>query len=206
MRPAFAFWSFVGYGGDPLDPRLVDLGAALEMLHTFALVHDDVMDGSAVRRHAPTVHCSLQADHERYGWSGERRRFGEGMAVLLGDLAFVYADFLTSTLPHPVRRCFHDMKVELHVGQYLDLWGAAQRNQTVDRTASVTRYKTAKYSVERPLHLGAALIGDGALQPESTQARCLTAYGLAVGEAFQLRDDLLGAYGDPQITGKPIGD
>ena len=80
IRPAFAFWGFVGCGGDPLDPRLVDLGAALEMLHTFALVHDDVMDGSALRRHAPTVHCALQADHERHGWLGEasaiRRGYG----------------------------------------------------------------------------------------------------------------------------------
>jgi geranylgeranyl diphosphate synthase, type I len=201
MRPAFCFWGFIGAGGEPEDHRVIDLAAAVEMLHTFALVHDDVMDGSDTRRHAPTVHRSLAELHREQGWRGERRRFSEGMAVLIGDLAFVYADRLAAGLPHDVTQLFDEMRVELHVGQYLDLLAAAQGRPDQDRADLVIRYKTAKYSVERPLHLGAALaggldeLGDG-----------FTEFGLAVGEAFQLRDDLLGAFGDPALTGKPQGD
>jgi geranylgeranyl diphosphate synthase, type I len=201
LRPAFCFWAFVGGGGDVEDPRIVDLGAAIEMLHTFALVHDDVMDGSDTRRHAPTVHRSLAHEHRRNGWRGERRRFSEGMAVLIGDLAFVYADRLVAGQPQPVGRLFDDMRVELHVGQYLDLMAAASPQPDQDRADTVLRYKTAKYSVERPLHLGAALAGSvDELGPG------LTDFGLAVGEAFQLRDDVLGAFGEPSVTGKPRGD
>lgn len=213
-RPAFAYWSFVGTGGDPGDPRLVDLGAALEMLHTFALIHDDVMDGSLTRRHAPTVHRLWHSAHRHHQWRGESRRFAEGMAVLLGDLAFVYAERLIAELPAAVRHCFHEMEVELHIGQYLDLFGAAQHQPDPHRAALVTRYKTAKYSVERPLMLGAALSEGFLRNPTGPTGRicrlarpaALSAFGLAVGEAFQLRDDLLGAFGDPALTGKPIGD
>jgi geranylgeranyl diphosphate synthase, type I len=215
LRPEFAYWSFVGCGGDPDDPALLDLACALEMLHTFALIHDDVMDGSAVRRHAPTVHHALMETHQQGLWRGEPRRFAEGMAVLLGDLAFVYAGRFCSDLPAAVRQCFHEMAVELHVGQYLDLLGAAQANG-VERAALVTRYKTAKYSVERPLLLGALLANGADLDAGAaadngnglagSRDAALSCYGLAVGEAFQLRDDLLGAFGDPALTGKPIGD
>lgn len=201
LRPAFCFWAFIGGGGNPDDPLVVDLGAAIEMLHTFALVHDDVMDGSDTRRHAPTVHRALATEHDVNAWRGERRRFSEGMAVLIGDLAFVYADRLMGGQPRPVARLFDEMRVELHVGQYLDLMAAASPQPDRRRAETVLRYKTAKYSVERPLHLGAALagsldeLGDG-----------LTEFGLAVGEAFQLRDDVLGAFGEPSVTGKPRGD
>jgi geranylgeranyl diphosphate synthase type I len=206
LRPAFAYWAFVGCGGDPADPRIVDLGAALEMLHTFALVHDDVMDGSAMRRHEPTVHRSFQALHEQRRWRGESRRFGEGMAVLLGDLAFVYADGVAQGLPGHVRELLHEMKVELHVGQYLDLMSAAQANSSCARAEHVIRFKTAKYSVERPLQLGSALAHSGVNGHDAERAASLREFGLAVGEAFQLRDDLLGAFGDEVVTGKPVGD
>jgi len=201
IRPAFCFWAFVGAGGDADDRRIADLGAAVEMLHTFALVHDDVMDGSDTRRHAPTVHRAVEGLHAASAWRGEPRRFSEGMAILLGDLAFVYADRLVAEFPREVTDLFGEMQVELHVGQYLDMMGAARRDLDRDRAETVIRYKTAKYSVERPLHLGAALagrlgdLGDG-----------LSSFGLAVGEAFQLRDDVLGAFGDPAETGKPTGD
>ncbi len=201
LRPAFCFWAFVGAGGDPTDGRIADLGAAVEMLHTFALVHDDVMDGSDTRRHAPTVHRAVEALHADAHWSGEARRFSEGMAVLLGDLAFVYADRLVAAFPRAVTDLFGEMQVELHVGQYLDMMGAARRDLDRERAETVIRYKTAKYSVERPLHLGAALAGRlDDLGPG------LSRFGLAVGEAFQLRDDVLGAFGDPAETGKPAGD
>lgn len=209
LRPEFAYWGFVGSGGDPEDLRLLELTAALEMLHTFALVHDDVMDGSTVRRHAPTLHQSLQDSHINGQWRGEARRFSEGMAVLLGDLAFVYAGNFCATLPPVVRSGFHEMAIELHVGQYLDLLGAAHPTSPPHRASLVTRYKTAKYSVERPLLLGSALAAcpeQPASWPSAKREQALSRYGLAVGEAFQLRDDLLGAFGDPALTGKPSGD
>ncbi len=201
LRPAFCFWAFVGAGGDPADPRIAELGAAVEMLHTFALVHDDVMDGSDTRRHAPTVHRAVEALHADARWSGEARRFSEGMAILLGDLAFVYADRLVAGFPRPVTDLFGEMQIELHVGQYLDMMGAARRDLDRERAETVIRYKTAKYSVERPLHLGAALAGG-----LDDVGPGLSRFGLAVGEAFQLRDDVLGAFGDPAETGKPAGD
>jgi geranylgeranyl diphosphate synthase type I len=201
LRPAFCWWGFVGGGGDRDDPRIVDLCAAVEMLHTFALVHDDVMDGSDTRRSSPTVHRSVAGCHAEQGWRGEERRVSEAVAVLLGDLAFVYADQLLRQQPAPVMALFDEMRVELHVGQYLDLMAAASPEPDQGRAETVLRYKTAKYSVERPLHLGAALAGS---LPQLEQG--LSGYGLAVGEAFQLRDDLLGAFGDPAVTGKPRGD
>ncbi len=219
LRPAFAFWAYVGSGGPADDTAIVDLAAALEMLHTFALVHDDVMDGSDTRRHAPTVHRALTDVHEAQHWHGESRRFGEGVAVLLGDLALVYADGLAAPLPSAVRQCFQEMKIELHVGQYLDVWGAASGEQHPTRAAAVVRHKTAKYSVERPLRLGAVLAASTTATASSgphrsarthgvdaARERALSEFGLAVGEAFQLRDDLLGAFGDPAVTGKPVGD
>jgi geranylgeranyl diphosphate synthase, type I len=201
LRPAFCLWGFVGGGGDAGDRRVVELCAAVEMLHTFALVHDDVMDGSDTRRHAPTVHRSIGRRHAELGWRGEERRFSEGMAVLVGDLAFVYADRLLRGQPDAVAELFDEMRIELHVGQYLDLMAAADPEPDQHRAEAVLRYKTAKYSVERPLQLGAALAG---ALPRLGSG--LSRYGLAVGEAFQLRDDLLGAFGDPAVTGKPRGD
>ncbi len=201
LRPAFCVLAHLGVGGRPDDERLMDLGAALELLHTFALVHDDVMDGSDLRRHAPTVHRAMAARHTDGGWSGEQRRFGEGMAVLLGDLTFVYATRLTAGMPTPVIELFGELQIELHVGQYLDLLGAARGDDDAERADRVLLYKTAKYSVERPLHLGVAL--NGRLEALRDP---LSRLGLAVGRAFQLRDDLLGALGEPAVTGKPIGE
>ena len=200
LRPRFAFWGFVGAGGAPDDDRLVDLGAAIEMLHAFALIHDDVMDGSDSRRHQPTVHRRFAGLHAGRGWRGEERRVAEGYAILLGDLAFVYSTQLLHGAPARVRSLFDEMRIELHVGQYLDLVCAASGSVDDPMIADIARFKTAKYSVERPLHLGAALAGIDALDTAFSR------FGLAVGEAFQHRDDLLGVFGDPEETGKPCGD
>ena len=96
LRPAFCFWGYLAAGGDPDDARVIDAGAAFEMLQAFALVHDDVMDGSATRRGARTAHLAYGDRHVDAGWRGEPRRFGEGVAILIGDLAHVYADQLLS--------------------------------------------------------------------------------------------------------------
>ena len=201
LRPAFCHWAFVGAGGSPDDPAVVDAGAALELLHTFALVHDDIMDGSATRRGTDTIHVQFEAGHAMDGWRGEARRFGEGVAILVGDLAFVYADQLLAGAPRPAHDVFTELRIEVNVGQYLDLLGTA-RGQVNEGTARrISRFKSGKYTVERPLHLGAALAGrlDHLAAP-------LSGYGLPLGEAFQLRDDLLGVFGDDEVTGKPVGE
>ncbi len=203
LRPAFCHWAFVGAGGDPDDPAAVDAGAALELLHTFALIHDDVMDGSSTRRGVDAIHIQFEERHALAGWRGEGRRFGEGVAVLVGDLAFVYADRLLAAAPAEAMAVFTELRIEVNVGQYLDLEGTARGEVTEATARRISRFKSGKYTVERPLHLGAALAGPGRL---TELARPLSAVGLPLGEAFQLRDDLLGAFGDETLTGKPVGE
>ena len=204
LRPAFCHWAFVGAGGDPDDRAVVDAGAALELLHAFALVHDDVMDGSASRRGAPTTHAASPTRTPRRRWRGEARRFGEGVAILVGDLAFVLRrPAAASACAAAVWALWNELRIELNIGQYLDLLGAAQRERRLDKAERIARYKPASTRssgrctsaprwprLERPAELLPAL----------------TAYGLPLGEAFQLRDDVLGAFGDAAVTGKPVGD
>jgi geranylgeranyl diphosphate synthase type I len=201
LRPAFCHWGWVGAGGDPADPRVVDAGAALELLHCSAIVHDDVMDGSAWRRSRPCVHVGFSERHAVRDWRGEARRFGDGAAILVGDLAFVYADHLLRGAPAAAFEVFDDMRLELNIGQYLDLVGTAAGGASVDRARVICVYKSGKYTVERPLHLGAALAGrlDELAKPYS-------GFGVPLGEAFQLRDDLLGAFGDAARLGKAVGE
>lgn len=201
LRPAFCHWGFVGAGGDPDDPAVIDAGAAFELLQGFALIHDDIMDGSLIRRGAPAVHHRFIDRHVATDWAGEPRRFGEGVAILVGDLAFVYADALIPTAPAELSRLWHELRTELNIGQYLDLMGTAAGS--VDRVSSrrIARYKSGKYTIERPLQLGATLAGRHA-----DLAEPLSRYGDPLGEAFQLRDDVLGVFGDEDRTGKPVGD
>jgi geranylgeranyl diphosphate synthase type I len=201
LRPAFCHWGFVGAGGDPDDPRIVDAGAALELLHAFAIIHDDIMDGSSRRHGRPCVHVAFADQHAERGWRGEPRRFGDGAALLIGDLAFVYADRLLRGAPPDAIDVFSELRVEVNVGQYLDLIGTATRNATPARAHTICVYKSGKYTVERPLHLGAALAGR-----LDELAKVYTAFGMPLGEAFQLRDDLLGAFGDAARIGKGVGE
>jgi len=201
LRPAFCHWAYVGAGGAPSDRAVVDAGAALELLHAFALLHDDVMDGSELRRGQACVHVDFAARHAAAGWRGEARRFGEGVAILVGDLAFVYADVLMVGVPAEATAVFNELRVELNIGQALDLIGTAEARRDTPMARRIACYKSGKYTVERPLHLGAALMGRlGEL------AQPLSAYGLPLGEAFQMRDDVLGTFGDPAVTGKPVGE
>lgn len=200
LRPAFCHWAYVGAGGTDTEVA-IDAGAALELLHTFALIHDDVMDDSPVRRGHPTIHARFGEQHAAAGWRGESRRFGESVAILVGDLAFVYADQLAARFGDESRRVFTELRIEVNVGQYLDVRAGADGRHARDRARRISVLKSGKYTVERPLHLGAALAGRlDDLGPG------LSAYGLPLGEAFQMRDDLLGAFGETLVIGKPVGD
>ncbi|HEX3540917.1 MAG TPA: polyprenyl synthetase family protein [Acidimicrobiales bacterium] len=203
LRPVFCHWAFVGLGGDPDDPLMLDAGAALEMLHTFAVIHDDIMDASERRHGAETIHTTFTRLHRARGWRGEDRRFGEGAGILVGDLAFVYSDILLRGAPRPAWEIFDELRVEVNVGQYLDMIGTARGEATPELAARICRYKSAKYTIERPLHLGAALAAPDRV---AEVLPAFSAYGLPLGEAFQLRDDILGTFGDPVVTGKAVGE
>ena len=203
LRPAFCYWGFVGAGGDPGDPRVIDAGAAFELMHAFALFHDDVMDDSASRRGAATTHAMYSLEHCSNEWAGESRRFGEGVAILVGDLAFVLADELMVGAPPEVWRLWNELRIELNVGQFLDILGSVQRDRRLDKAERIARYKSGKYTIERPLHVG-ALLADPVRGAELLGA--LSRYGLPLGDAFQLRDDVMGAFGDTSTSGKPVGD
>ncbi|MEU4156087.1 polyprenyl synthetase family protein [Actinoplanes sp. NPDC026670] len=202
IRPTFAYWGWRGVVGsaEPVEGVLPALGA-LELMHTFALVHDDLMDRSATRRGRPTAHRLFAGQH------GDR--FGDSAAILVGDLCLVWADQLLARTALPpatlfdVRTRYDRMRVEAVAGQYLDVLGETDPAAwSVDRALLVARHKTASYTVQWPLGFGLALAAGG--DPALEEAYRI--YGLAVGEAFQLRDDLLGVYGDPAITGKPACD
>ncbi|MFF0470138.1 polyprenyl synthetase family protein [Micromonospora zamorensis] len=211
IRSTFAYWGWRGaVGGTEALPPVLPALAALELLHTFALVHDDVMDASTTRRGRPTAHVAVADQHIAAGHRGDPGRFGEAVAVLIGDLCMVWADRLLAQATVPsarlfeVRRCYDQMRVETVAGQYLDVLGENDpASWSVDRALRVARYKTASYTVQRPLLFGACLAG---VPVDDALVSAYTRYGLAVGEAFQLRDDLLGVYGDPADTGKPAGD
>lgn len=203
LRAAFCHEGFAAAGGRRDDPAIIDVCSAFELMHAFALYHDDVMDGASTRRGAPTTHDVYARRHAERGWAGESRRFGEGMAILIGDLTFVFSDVLLSGANASAWELWNQLRIELNVGQVLDLLGAAQRDRRADKAARICRYKSGKYSIERPLHLGAAV---AAPQQLAELAPALTRYGLPLGDAFQMRDDVIGAFGDPSVTGKPVGD
>jgi geranylgeranyl diphosphate synthase type I len=203
LRPSFCFWGHLGAGGSDTD-ALVVAAASLELFQACAIIHDDVMDGSDTRRGRPAVHKRFTQLHQAQSWNGSPDAFGAGAAILLGDLCLAWSDemLLSSGMTNPAALAvFDQMRTELMGGQYLDLLEQVRGNGTVESALRVARYKSAKYTIVEPLHLGAALAGAG----QDVLHAC-TAYGMPLGEAFQLRDDLLGVFGDPAVTGKPAGD
>ena len=233
LRPAFCYWGWrsvaghhgpagqlahdgrSGHDDGPDEPSeeeaVVAAAAALELFQAAALVHDDLIDGSDTRRGGPSVHRQFAALHRESGWDGAPDAFGAAAAVLLGDLLLGWSDELLSSSglsPHALERgrpVFERMRTEVGGGQYLDVLeqvsGASRAEGAADRARRVIRYKAARYSVEHPLVLG----GRFADAPDHTLA-AFASYGSALGEAFQLRDDVLGVFGDPAVTGKPAGD
>ena len=202
LRPAFCQWGHVWAGGEPDAQAVIDAGAAFELMHAFALFHDDVMDDAHSRRGQTTTHTVFADRHAAAGWSGESRRFGEGVAILVGDLAFVYADQLLAGANPVAWRIWNELRIELNVGQVLDILGSVRGVRDVAQAERICRYKSGKYTIERPLHLGAAL---AAPERFDDLAPALSGYGLPLGDAFQMRDDVMGAFGEESLTGKSVG-
>lgn len=194
-RPLFCYCGWLAGDGDPAGGPVARLGAALELFHTFALIHDDVLDGSALRRGRPTVHRMLRGSYHGQD-EGEAGRFGVNAAILLGDLCLTWADellYASGTDQDSIRRAepvLHAMRTEVLVGQYLDLAGG-WTDDVLDRSWRALRHKTAGFTVERPLQIGAL----AAAAPPDVLRAC-GAYGRPLGEAFQLEDEMLGVFGD----------
>ena len=204
FRPVMCYLGWLSGGGRTRDTGhrdVVTVGAALELLHLFALVHDDVMDESASRRGRPTVHVQARELHRTRGGIGSADRFGESIAILVGDLAHAEAGHLVADLPRPMRVQWRVLVAELVAGQRRDLVGTAAGRRDLSFARTVARMKSGRYTIERPLELGAAAARAG-----TAVTVALARYGKAMGEAFALRDDLLGVWGDPARTGKPSGD
>ena len=206
LRPAFGYWAYRGAGGVDSD-QVVGALAALELVHASALIHDDVIDSSDTRRGEPAVHRRFAALHRDAGWRGDPAGFGNAAAILLGDLCLAWSDEMlggSGLDPRVLARArpvFDLMRTEVTAGQYLDVLAQAGGEVSQRRAVKVARFKSAKYTVQRPLLFGAALAG----APPALDT-AYSAYGLPLGEAFQLRDDILGVFGDPARTGKPAGD
>lgn len=209
-RPAFAWTGWLGAGGDPSGDQaesVLTACAALELVQACALIHDDIIDSSRTRRGFPTVHVDFEDRHRDHGWGGDSAHFGVSVAILIGDLALTWADDMVAAagLDAAARARFAPvwaaMRTEVMGGQLLDVHGEAGADDSVAAALRINRYKTAAYTVERPLHLGAAL---ARADPELIAA--YREFGTDIGIAFQLRDDLLGVFGDPAVTGKPSGD
>ncbi|HWM06568.1 MAG TPA: polyprenyl synthetase family protein, partial [Actinophytocola sp.] len=210
LRPTFAWWAWRAAGGPADGPQaraVLHAVSALELIQTCALVHDDLMDASELRRGRPTVHVRFTEAHRAGGWLGEPERFGMAAAILLGDLALAWADdmfsgaALTPRMREAAREPWQAMRAEMFAGQYLDVLAQAEGDESEERALGVARLKTAAYTVERPLHMGVAFAGAGPATIEAVRT-----FGTDIGVAFQLRDDLLGVYGDTVVTGKPAGD
>lgn len=210
LRPLFAYCGYLTAGGEE-DESVIAAAASLELLQACALIHDDLMDSSDTRRGRPSIHRWFEGLHQNEELSGSAIRYGSAAAILLGDLALVWSDQMlhqSGISAEALLRSLsiHDeMRVELMAGQFLDIHEQALATQSVARSLKIARYKSGKYTIERPLHFGASLA-----IPEKNRREEFTSifseYGLPLGEAFQLRDDLLGVFGDPSATGKPTGD
>ena len=228
FRALFCYWGWQSvraadspfdiFAGDTTKPDLspaISAAGALEIFHAAALVHDDIIDNSDIRRGAASAHKLFEGMHSANGWAGSQVEFGRAAAILLGDLLLGWSDELLDeglaavanpTAARLARTEFNRMRTEVTAGQYLDIleeraWLTQPESELLDRALRVIVYKSAKYTVQAPLVIGAAVAGASAAQLET-----LRSFGLPLGIAYQLRDDLLGVFGDASVTGKPSGD
>lgn len=208
VRPTFAWAGYLAAGpARQLPEQMLTVGAALEFVQACALIHDDIIDRSDTRRGHPTVHREFETLHRDSRWLGSAESYGEGVAILLGDLALAWADDLVvgagfePEVLAAITGAWSGMRTEVLAGQYLDITAEASGDESPAAAHRVMRFKTAAYTVERPLQLGAAIGG-----ADADLIEALRSFGTDVGVAFQLRDDILGVFGDPDVTGKPAGD
>jgi geranylgeranyl diphosphate synthase type I len=210
MRALLCYWGWRAAGGSAEHSAPVVAGTALEFFQAAALIHDDIIDRSDTRRGRPSVHRQFSARHLSGGWHLDAERFGVSAAILAGDLCLAFSEELFTTAcsdaGDAARVIFNRMRTEVMAGQYLDLLeeavGPDQSAADAERRAlNILRFKSAKYSMERPLMLGGALAG-----ADDRLLEAFSSFALPLGEAFQLRDDVLGVFGDPEVTGKPAGD
>jgi geranylgeranyl diphosphate synthase type I len=210
LRPLFAYCGYLASGGED-DEMVIGAVASLELLQACALMHDDLMDASDTRRGRPSIHRWFEGLHQNEELLGSPVRYGSSAAILLGDLALVWADQMlhqsgiSDAALVRVLSVHDEMRIELMAGQFLDIHEQALATQSIARSLKIARYKSGKYTVERPLHFGACLAVSEPHEREKFLA-IFSEFGLPLGEAFQLRDDLLGVFGDPAVTGKPAGD
>jgi len=212
LRAAFLYWGYRSCGGAD-NEAVIRAATAMELFQAAALLHDDVMDDSDTRRGMPAAHRRLADQHATAGWTGSGARYGLAGAILAGNLCLTWSDelFATSGLTvdelNRARPVFDRMRTQLMGGQFLDVlesvrgWDDLSAEQRIASARRVIRYKSAKYTIEHPLLIGAA-----AADVSDPDRAALSSYGLDLGEAFQLRDDVLGVFGDPAQTGKPAGD
>lgn len=200
LRPAFCFLGFKAESGDANSDQIINAGCALELLHNFALVHDDFMDRADTRRGIPTVHKLLNAYYSNLEYDGDIEHFANSVAILAGDFAFTYADRFARDLPKRCLDVYDELKVELFAGQQMDLDAVYRKSISKENISLIAQYKSGKYTIERPLQLGALLANKDADED------LWNGFGRPLGEAFQLRDDVLGIFGDENLTGKPVGD
>lgn len=204
VRPALLLTGYRAGGGDDID-AVLGPALALELLHTCALIHDDIIDAAPTRRSRTSAHVHFAREHRTAGWAGDSDLHGVAVAILLGDLAFVQADelFLSATVPADrllaALSRFATMREEVMAGQYLDLYAAASRSMSRELAITVATTKSGRYSVARPLELGAVLAG-----ADDEVIAGLVRVGEPLGRAFQVRDDVLGVFGSEQVTGKSI--
>ncbi len=209
LRASFCRAGWLAAGGADGDDRMIEAAAAIELLQGSALVHDDLMDGSDTRRGRPSVHRDFAARHRASNRVGDPAWYGQSTAILMGDLLLSWSNemLVAAALraePAAARSAitvFDACKAEVAAGQFLDVTAQTRPDVSVADAMIVVRYKSAKYTVERPLQIGAALAG-----ADATMLGRLSDVALPLGEAFQLRDDVLGVFGDPEVTGKPAGD
>ncbi|MDR0847431.1 MAG: polyprenyl synthetase family protein [Propionibacteriaceae bacterium] len=212
IRPGFCYWGFVAAApqDDETPKKIMDVAASLDLLHVSALMHDDFIDSSDTRRGGPSAHRAFEAHHVQAGWLGDSAHFGAGASILLGDLFFAWSvsmveqSGLSAERLKRARPYLDSVRSEVLAGQYLDLLHQATPSKPEDllRDAElIMDFKTAKYTVARPAQIGAALAMASDVTLEG-----LGRFGTNVGRAFQMRDDLLGMFGDPKVTGKPAGD
>jgi len=205
VRPAFLYSGYIAAGGKA-HAAATFASLCVEFLHTFALIHDDIIDKSDTRRGRATSHKAFENTHKSKKYPGDREHFGLSSAILAGDLAFTFAEEILTSSPFPQERLrraryfFDQMKFQVISGEYLDVLGSYKKRLTEEEVLNILEYKTAKYTVERPLQIGAMLAG-----AEVDILEAFTAYGIPLGQAFQLQDDILGIFGDAEKIGKPVG-